>query len=218
MAVAPPPRPFVAAVKPAFVVHSAGFMNQWGFPRPEVVARYQGRGSGSGEAGAIPDRAGDAGLRIPGRAGAGPWYRRGGPWWQPQVWGGSEDPVSLPGKGRPSFVTRVVAIAPAALGVAQGLARIAVISLLTAIHATRNLTRELDRLQAPARLCRIVLGLVGGIIGMLGYAAVDTTFVYSIKPLIDQGSTATTAACSSGCPSSSSASWLCAAAPPFSNY
>lgn len=31
------------------------------------------------------------------------------------------------------------------------------------------------------------LGLIGGIIGMLGYAAVDTTFVYSIKPLIDQG-------------------------------
>ena len=31
------------------------------------------------------------------------------------------------------------------------------------------------------------LGLVGGIIGMLGYAAVDTTFVYAIKPLIDQG-------------------------------
>ncbi|UBO75431.1 lipid A ABC transporter ATP-binding protein/permease MsbA [Aeromonas rivuli] len=31
------------------------------------------------------------------------------------------------------------------------------------------------------------LGLAGGIIGMLGYAAVDTTFVYSIKPLIDQG-------------------------------
>ncbi|MCS3459255.1 lipid A ABC transporter ATP-binding protein/permease MsbA [Aeromonas rivuli] len=31
------------------------------------------------------------------------------------------------------------------------------------------------------------LGLAGGIIGMLGYAAVDTAFVYSIKPLIDQG-------------------------------
>ncbi|MDO2948481.1 lipid A ABC transporter ATP-binding protein/permease MsbA [Aeromonas simiae] len=31
------------------------------------------------------------------------------------------------------------------------------------------------------------LGLIGGIIGMLGYAAVDTTFVYSIKPLIDKG-------------------------------
>ncbi len=33
--------PFVAAVAPRYVVHSAGFMNQWGFPRPEVVARYQ---------------------------------------------------------------------------------------------------------------------------------------------------------------------------------
>ena len=31
------------------------------------------------------------------------------------------------------------------------------------------------------------LGLVGGIIGMLGYAAVETPFVDSIKPLIDQG-------------------------------
>ena len=46
--------PFVAAVKPAFVVHSAGFMNQWGFPRPEVVARYQGRGSGSRGGGRHP--------------------------------------------------------------------------------------------------------------------------------------------------------------------
>ena len=40
--------------KPAFVVHSAGFMNQWGFPRPEVVARYQGRGSGSRGGGRHP--------------------------------------------------------------------------------------------------------------------------------------------------------------------
>ena len=31
------------------------------------------------------------------------------------------------------------------------------------------------------------LGLIGGIIGMLGYAAVDATFVYSIKPLMDEG-------------------------------
>ena len=31
------------------------------------------------------------------------------------------------------------------------------------------------------------LGLGGAIIGMLGYAAVDATFVYSIKPLMDQG-------------------------------
>lgn len=33
------------------------------------------------------------------------------------------------------------------------------------------------------------LGLVAAIIGMAGYAAVDTTFVYSIKPLIDEGLT-----------------------------
>ncbi|WP_375057991.1 lipid A ABC transporter ATP-binding protein/permease MsbA [Zobellella sp. DQSA1] len=33
------------------------------------------------------------------------------------------------------------------------------------------------------------LGLVAAIIGMAGYAAVDTTFVYSIKPLIDDGLT-----------------------------
>ena len=31
------------------------------------------------------------------------------------------------------------------------------------------------------------LGLFGAIIGMLGYAAVDATFVYSIKPLMDKG-------------------------------
>ncbi|MBO1519140.1 lipid A ABC transporter ATP-binding protein/permease MsbA [Oceanisphaera pacifica] len=43
------------------------------------------------------------------------------------------------------------------------------------------------------RLLRYVkerkLGLVAAIIGMAGYAAVDTTFVYSIKPLIDDGLT-----------------------------
>ena len=33
------------------------------------------------------------------------------------------------------------------------------------------------------------LGLIGAIIGMLGYAAVDATFVYSIQPLIDKGLT-----------------------------
>lgn len=33
------------------------------------------------------------------------------------------------------------------------------------------------------------LGLSGAIVGMLGYAAVDATFVYSIKPLMDKGLT-----------------------------
>ena len=33
------------------------------------------------------------------------------------------------------------------------------------------------------------LGFLGAIIGMLGYAVVDATFVYSIKPLMDKGLT-----------------------------
>ena len=71
----------MAAVKPAFVVHSAGFMNQWGFPRPEVVARYQGRGSGSRGGGRHPDRAGDAGLRIRAEREQGPLVQA----WRPLV-------------------------------------------------------------------------------------------------------------------------------------
>ena len=31
--------------------------------------------------------------------------------------------------------------------------------------------------------------MFGAIVGMLGYAAVDATFVYSIKPLMDKGLT-----------------------------
>ncbi|WP_434339448.1 lipid A ABC transporter ATP-binding protein/permease MsbA [Motilimonas cestriensis] len=33
------------------------------------------------------------------------------------------------------------------------------------------------------------LGILGGVIGMLGYAAVDATFLYSLKPLLDEGLT-----------------------------
>lgn len=33
------------------------------------------------------------------------------------------------------------------------------------------------------------LGIFGGILGMLGYAAVDATFIYSLKPLLDEGLT-----------------------------
>ncbi len=33
------------------------------------------------------------------------------------------------------------------------------------------------------------IGLIMAIIGMIGYGAVDTMFVYSIKPLIDEGLT-----------------------------
>lgn len=80
---------FVAAVDPAFVVHSAGFMNQWQFPRPEVVARYAAaRQWVTGQDGAILVEAGPSGLTIGAERDSGPWYRRGGAWWQPRLWRG----------------------------------------------------------------------------------------------------------------------------------
>lgn len=54
---------FVARTRPRFVVHSAGFFNRWGFPRPGVVARWA-------EAGARQWSTGDAGaLRFEARNG-----------------------------------------------------------------------------------------------------------------------------------------------------
>ncbi|MEG0007181.1 MAG: DNA internalization-related competence protein ComEC/Rec2 [Aeromonas sp.] len=78
---------FVAAVNPQFVVHSAGFMNQWQFPRPEVVARYAGAHQWvTGQDGAILVEADGAGLRILAEREQGPWYRRAGAWWRPLFW------------------------------------------------------------------------------------------------------------------------------------
>lgn len=78
---------FVAAVQPAFVVHSAGYMNQWQFPRPEVVARYaHARQWVTGQDGAILIEAGDNGLEIRAEREQGPWYRGGGAWWRPRLW------------------------------------------------------------------------------------------------------------------------------------
>ncbi|MNZ29663.1 ComEC family competence protein [compost metagenome] len=78
---------FVAAVNPDVVIHSAGDRNQWQFPRPEVVARYQGaRQWVTGQDGAILIEAGEAGLKIRAEREQGPWYRRNGHWWQPRLW------------------------------------------------------------------------------------------------------------------------------------
>ncbi|WP_017410453.1 DNA internalization-related competence protein ComEC/Rec2 [Aeromonas hydrophila] len=79
--------PFVAAVAPRYVVHSAGFMNPWGFPRPEVVARYQEAQQWvTGLDGEILVEPAPGGLRIRAEREQGPWFRRKGDWWRPAFW------------------------------------------------------------------------------------------------------------------------------------
>lgn len=79
--------PFVAAVAAQEVIHSAGFMNQWGFPRSDVVARYRdARQWITGLQGAILVEPTAAGLSVTAERNQGPWYRRGGEWWRPRVW------------------------------------------------------------------------------------------------------------------------------------
>ncbi|WP_162626991.1 DNA internalization-related competence protein ComEC/Rec2 [Aeromonas allosaccharophila] len=79
--------PFVAAVAAQEVIHSAGFMNQWGFPRSDVVARYRdARQWITGLQGAMLVEPTAAGLRVTAERNQGPWYRRGGEWWRPREW------------------------------------------------------------------------------------------------------------------------------------
>ncbi|MEZ6972595.1 MULTISPECIES: DNA internalization-related competence protein ComEC/Rec2 [unclassified Aeromonas] len=79
--------PFVAAVAPRYVVHSAGFMNQWDFPRPEVVARYrEAQQWVTGLDGEILVEPAADGLRISAERKQGPWFRRNGDWWRPAFW------------------------------------------------------------------------------------------------------------------------------------
>jgi competence protein ComEC len=81
--------PFVEAVGAGYVVHSAGYINQWGFPRPEVVARYgQARQWVTGHDGAILIEPASGGLNIRAERDLGPWYRRSGSWWMPKHWPG----------------------------------------------------------------------------------------------------------------------------------
>lgn len=81
--------PFVTAVAAREVVHSAGFRNQWNFPRPEVVARYRdARQWITGQQGAILVEPTAEGLRVTAERDGGPWYRRSGDWWRPKRWFG----------------------------------------------------------------------------------------------------------------------------------
>jgi competence protein ComEC len=48
--------PFVRALSPSFAIVSAGFQNRWGFPKPDVVARWESAGAkvlGTATSGAI---------------------------------------------------------------------------------------------------------------------------------------------------------------------
>ncbi|HDX8617882.1 TPA: hypothetical protein RQN55_004103, partial [Aeromonas dhakensis] len=65
----------------------AGFMNQWGFPRPEVVARYrEAQQWVTGLDGEILVEPAPDGLRIRAERKQGPWFRRNGDWWRPAFW------------------------------------------------------------------------------------------------------------------------------------
>ncbi len=55
---------FVAATRPRHVVHATGFFNRWGFPRPDVVARWAQAGAeqwNTGASGALRFEARDGG-------------------------------------------------------------------------------------------------------------------------------------------------------------
>ena len=58
--------PFVAAVSPSEVLFPVGYRNRWGFPKPEVVARYAGEGA------ALADSADDGAVCVRFRAGEHP--------------------------------------------------------------------------------------------------------------------------------------------------
>ena len=58
--------PFVAAVSPMEVLFPVGYRNRWGFPKPEVLARYMGEGA------ALADSAKDGAVCVRFRAGMRP--------------------------------------------------------------------------------------------------------------------------------------------------
>lgn len=80
---------FIAAVSPELVIHSAGLQNRWGFPRPEIRARFAALGVRqlvTGQVGEVRLSVGEAGMQIRVEREHGPWYRRGDAWWKPVLW------------------------------------------------------------------------------------------------------------------------------------
>ena len=82
---------FLQAVSPYSVIFSAGFANQYGFPKPQVLARYQSQGIerySTGELGQISVDFSPSSIRIRG-------YRtERAPFWYNQVFrfGSSQKP------------------------------------------------------------------------------------------------------------------------------
>ncbi|OIN08981.1 DNA internalization-related competence protein ComEC/Rec2 [Oceanisphaera psychrotolerans] len=74
---------FNRAVAPDWVVHTAGFANRWGFPSPEVVARFEQMGVSqliTGEHGMVHLVAEGKRWRLVDAGRPGPWYHRLGAW------------------------------------------------------------------------------------------------------------------------------------------
>ncbi|WP_245879624.1 DNA internalization-related competence protein ComEC/Rec2 [Zobellella endophytica] len=74
---------FNRAVAPQLVVHTAGFNNRWGFPSPEVVARFAQQGVPqlvTGEHGMVHLAASGDRWRLVNARRPGPWYHRLNAW------------------------------------------------------------------------------------------------------------------------------------------
>ncbi|MGL5948780.1 MAG: DNA internalization-related competence protein ComEC/Rec2 [Aeromonas sp.] len=80
---------FIDAVAPQEVIHSAGFRNQWDFPRADIVERYWRRGARqwvTGLEGEIVITPSGQGVNVRAERDGGPWWRRGDAWWQARRW------------------------------------------------------------------------------------------------------------------------------------
>ena len=76
---------FNRAVAPDWVIHTAGFANQWGFPSPEVVARFEQQDVEqltTGELGMVHFVAKDSGWQLRTKTRPGVWYHQLNTWLQ----------------------------------------------------------------------------------------------------------------------------------------